>query len=287
MPMTGVLTRKAAEKVRRMTGRRVPIIYTAHGFHFYKGAPLSNWLYYPLERHYARYTDELILINEEDYERGSKFPVRGDVDRISGVGVLPLPDKTPSFDLRQQYGIPEDHKVIVSVGELTERKNHELVICAMDRLRREKVTYVICGTGPLEKELHRMVKEMHLGDQVIFAGYCECVRDVLQQADIFAFPSRQEGLPVAVLEAMQSGLPVLAQDIRGNHDLIRDGEGGFLFEEFLPEDYVRGIRYFLKYPQEAERMGEWNRTQVKAYTRDVVDEQMKKIYDKWTDGSCL
>lgn len=284
MPMTGVLARKAAEKVKRMTGRHIPVFYTAHGFHFYKGAPLGNWMYYPVERHYARYTDRLLLINEEDYNRARKFRVRGNVEYVPGIGVKAMPPEDPDFVMRRVYQIPEDHKVIVSVGELTERKNHEVMIRAMDQFRREPVSYLICGAGPLEEKLQDMVREMHLEDKVRFAGYCEQIPDVLRQADIFAFPSKQEGLPAAMMEAMQAGLPVLAQDIRGNHDLIVDGAGGFLFDEDVAQDYVRGIRYFLKYPQEAERMGRWNRERVADFSLEIVESKMRGIYSKLESG---
>lgn len=278
MPMTGVLTRKAAEKVRRMTGRKVPVLYTAHGFHFFKGAPVGNWMYYFAEKYYARYTDRLILINQEDFESASKFKVRGKVEYIPGIGMKPLPELTENFDLREKYNIPADDKVVVSVGELTPRKNHEVMIKAMDQFRPQPLTYIICGTGPLEAELQKMVAEMHLQKKVIFAGYCEAVSDVLRQADFFAFPSKQEGLPVAMMEAMQAGLPVIGLDIRGNRDLICDGEGGFLFSEDIVEDYVKALHYFLKYPQEAKRMGQWNRERVKNFSIEPVDKRMRCIY---------
>ena len=284
MPMTGVLTRKAAEKVRKLTGRRVPVLYTAHGFHFHTGAPLGNWKYYVAEKHYARYTDRLMVINEEDYKRASRFPLRGKVEYVPGVGMKPMPERDPDFDMRAEYGIPADHKVVVSVGELTEGKHNEVMVRAMDRFRREPVTYLICGTGSQEEKLRRMVKEMYLEEKVVFAGYCERVPDVLRQADIFAFPSRREGLPVAMMEAMQAELPILALDIRGNHDLIEDGEGGFLFHEDLAEDYVRGIGFFLKYPEEAERMGKWNGERVKAFSLDIVEKKMRQIYAEAESG---
>lgn len=278
MPMTGILARKAAEKVRKMTGRRTAVLYTAHGFHFFKGAPFGNWLYYMPERHYARYTDKLILINQEDYERGSHFPVRGSVEFVPGVGMKPLPERDPSFHLREAYGIPQDHKVVVSVGELTEAKNQVTLIRAMDRFRSEKLTCIICGTGPLRDPLEQKIKEMYLQEKVILAGYCTNIPDILRQADFFAFPSQREGLSVALMEAMQAGLPIMAADIRGNHDLIEDGKGGFLFTENLLEDYVQAMQYFMKYPEEAERMGEWNKKQVVNFSLEVVEKRMREIY---------
>ncbi len=278
MPITGILARKAAEKVRRMTGRRTTVLYTAHGLHFFKGAPLGNWLYYMPERHYARYTDKLILINQEDYDRGSHFPVRGSVEFVPGVGIRPMPEPDPSFDLRREYDIPPDHKIVVTVGELTESKNQSVLVRAMDRFRRDKLTCIICGKGPVEDRLKQQIKEMYLQEKVILAGYCTNIPDILRQSDFFAFPSMREGLPVALMEAMQAGLPVMAADIRGNHDLVRDGEGGFLFTENLPEDYAQAIRYFLKYPDEAVRMGEWNRKQVENFSLSVVEKRMREIY---------
>ena len=278
MPMTGVLTRMAAKKVRKLTGKKIPILYTAHGFHFYKGAPTENWIYYFVEKHYAKYTDRLILINDEDYERGSHFQVRGKVEKIPGIGMKPLPEPDETFDVRKAYNIPQENKIVVSVGELSERKNHEVMLKAMDRFRREPLTYIICGTGPLEQELRKMIAEMHLQEKVILAGYCENVTDILRQAEIFAFPSKQEGLPVAVMEAMQVGLPVIGLDIRGNRDLIKDGSGGFLFEEDREENYVRAMNYFLSYPDEAVRMGEWNKERVQAFSLDRVDKKMRQIY---------
>lgn len=278
MPMTGVLARQAAKAVYKKTNRKIPVLYTAHGFHFYKGAPLGNWMYYFLEKYYARFTDRLILINEEDFQRGKKFKVRGKVEHIPGIGMKTLGDMEEGFDVHQAYNIPKENKIVVSVGELTTRKNHETVIKAMDWFRKDPVTYIICGTGPLQGALEKMVQEMHLEKKVIFAGYCTNVSDILRQADIFAFPSKQEGLPVAVMEAMQAGLPVLALNIRGNNELIRDGLGGFLFDEDLVEDYVRGIHYFLMYPDEGERMGKCNKENVQKFSIEHVDKEMRRIY---------
>ena len=126
--------------------------------------------------------------------------------------------------------------------------------------------------------MKKMIAEMHLQEKVIMAGYCENVTDILRQAEIFAFPSKQEGLPVAVMEAMQAGLPVIGLDIRGNRDLIKDGSGGFLFDEDREENYVRAMNYFLSYPDEAVRMGEWNKERVQAFSLDRVDKKMRQIY---------
>ena len=210
--------------------------------------------------------------------------MRGKVEYVPGVGMKPMPPENPEYDMRAEFGIPAENKVVVSVGELTEGKNNEVILRAMDRFRREPVTYLICGTGERNERLRRLAKDMFLEDKVVFAGYCDHVLDVLRQADIFAFPSTREGLPVAMMEAMQAGLPVLALDIRGSHDLIEDGEGGFLFYENEVEDFVRGISFFMKYPEEAKRMGEWNQERVKDFSIDIVEEKMRRIYAEAESG---
>lgn len=275
MPITGILTRMAAHSVCP----KVPLLYTAHGFHFCKGAPLGNWLYYWPERHFARYTDCLILINNEDYERAKRFSVRGSVEYIPGIGLKPAPEPDPSFNLREHFHIPEHHKVLVSVGELNENKNHITAIKAMDRFRRDDVTYLICGTGPLSENLQQTIREMHLENQVILAGFCNNIADILRQSDIFLLPSLREGLPVSMMEAMQAGLPVLAGDIRGNRDLIEDGKGGFLFQDNLPVNYVHALKHLLQHTDVREEMGEWNKQRIKNFNDNIVKSKMREIYN--------
>lgn len=292
MPMSGVIARKAAQAVRKKTGRQIPVLYTAHGFHFYSGAPLQNWCYYFAERHYARYTDRLILINEEDYQRGQKFPIRGKVERINGIGIdltqyqgihkIPMTQEN-----REKYGIPLDHYVLISVGELTKRKNHSVMIQAMAELKDLKLTYLICGSGPMEEELKALVQELGLEKRVRFAGYVEDVIHLVAQADCFVFPSLQEGLPVAVMEAMAAGLPVIASRIRGITDLIEHTKGGYLVRGFDPVDYAVKVRRLftekegkeaVPRPLRRKQMGEWNQKQVEKFSLAVVDSQMRKIY---------
>ena len=102
----------------------------------------------------------------------------------------------------------------------------------------------------------------------------------MYEADFFAFPSLQEGLPVAVMEAMQAGLPVIGKEIRGNSDLIENKKGGFLFAEGLVDDYVKGLQYMLTHGEEAKKMGQWNMERVKQFSLEHVDKIMKRIYSE-------
>ncbi len=297
MPMSSVVLRSVAQKVRRKSGRIVPVLYTAHGLHFYTGAPLKNWIYYPIEKHYARYTDRLILINKEDYIRAEgHFKVRGKVEHTYGIGMDLSKfkdyeknnwDDGGFNELKATYGIPENHLVITSVGELTKRKNNIVMIRAMRELLDLPITYLICGSGPLENELRAEVREYGLENRVKFTGYITNVKEVLMQSDCFVFPSLQEGLPVAVMEAMAVGLPVIATAIRGITDLIEHTKGGYLVESFEPEDYAVKVRRLFtdEYAHsEAHRdirrrqMGEWNRKRIQRFSIEVVDKKMREIY---------
>lgn len=326
MPMSGVLARLAANKVYKITNRFVPVIYTVHGFHFFKGAPFKNWLYYPVERHMARCTDRLITINQEDYKRAKKFPVRGQAELIKGVGIdleqfesfrkqswdietyesnrkskegqsdiVKWNDKGIKVDIttkecediRQKYNIPADYTILVSVGELAPGKNNMIAIEALRELRDLKVAYLICGTGRMEQTLQKRVKELGLEKRVFFAGYVENTPAVLQQCDCFIFPSAREGLPVALMEAMAVGLPVVASDVRGINDLIEHTKGGYLVCGFEPEDYAVKVRRMFTEKEgksavprvlRRQQMGEWNMKRVKAFSLSVVDEKMRQIY---------
>jgi len=285
MPMSGVVGRLAAQKVYRQTGRHVPVLYTAHGLHFYTGAPLRNWLYYPVEYFLARYTDRLIVINHEDYDRAQSFPVRGCVVYVPGVGV-PLPEETAPNARVMRETTP---KMLLSVGELSARKNHQLMIEAMALLRDLDLRYVICGTGDKQKMLQQRILELGLEHRVFLAGYQENISEWLARADCFVLPSYQEGLPVAVMEAMAAGLPVIASDIRGVNDLIEHTKGGYLVQGFDPEDYAVKIRRMFTekdaesaVPRDVRRnlMGEWNKKRVKQFSTQVVDQQMRALYQE-------
>lgn len=220
-PVAGVLTRLAARNNKNTT-----VIYTAHGFHFFKGAPLINWIiYYPVERFCARYTDKLITINKEDYGRAKRFKLRnnGKVYYVPGVGIDLEKIQDLKVDVKQkkkELGIQENTLVLLSVGELNKNKNHEIVLQALNKLKVKNFIYLICGRGVLKEYLERKIQEFHLTNKVKLLGYRSDVIEILKIADLFIFPSKREGLPVSVIEAMAAGLPVIASNVRGNRDLI-------------------------------------------------------------------
>ena len=276
-PIGGVITRLATRKTD------VSVIYTAHGFHFYQGAPWLNWLlYYPIEKWLARYTDVLITINKEDYERAKRSFKAGRIEYVPGVGVDVEKFGSVVVDRkakRKELGLAEDDFVLVSTGELNDNKNHKTIIQAVHKLENSSVKYLICGKGPLDEELLYLVKELDLERQVMLLGYRTDIIEINHVADVFVFPSFREGLSVALMEAMACGLPVVCSDIRGNRDLIEDGKGGFLVEPSSVDDFIQAIRKLAQDDSLRVSARLYNKSKVEDYDMDIVLKKMKSIYE--------
>ncbi len=259
-PIAAMCTRLACIKARRK-GMRV--IYTAHGFHFYKGAPLKNWiLYYPIERLCGRLTDILITINKEDYYFAKKKRLAKKVEYIPGVGVDIDKVKDISVDVnakRKEINIKDNKIMLLSVGELNENKNHETVIRAIKDI--ENIHYVIAGKGKLQQHLEDIIEELCLLDRVSLLGQRKDVIELCKTADVFISSSIREGLPVSVMEAMASSLPCVVTEIRGNTDLI-DKNGGMYFQPGNVNDCKRAIEEILA--SDLVGMGKYNETKVKS-----------------------
>lgn len=267
-PIGGVIARQAAK------GRNgLKVIYTAHGFHFYDGAPLKNWLiFYPIEKYYSRYTDVLITINKEDYKRASeKFHAKKTV-YILGVGVDTekfKPRENGRERIRTELGLKDDQILLLSVGELNENKNHVSVIKAIQGL---KLVYVIVGKGEKKDELERVAKEQ--GDDVRLVGFRSDVADFYDAADMYILPSIREGLNVSLMEAMASSLPCLAGRIRGNVDLI-DEKGGYLFDPVNVEEIRTSVE---KCIENRVGMGEHNLQKIRNFDLTTVHNLTSEIY---------
>lgn len=308
-PIGGALARIVAHR------RKIPVVYTAHGFHFYKGAPLKNWLlYYPVEKLLSYWTEVLITINEEDNAFARRHLSAKAICRIPGVGVdtkrfrdndsvikddtikdserkersvgiQMSEDRNERNVVRTKYNIPKDAKLLLSVGELNKGKNHSIVMEAIAALsqksHREDIYYLICGQGELKLWMIQYAKQLHIEKQIQLAGYVTDIDTVYRSADIFVFPSKREGMPVALMEAMAAGLPVIASKIRGNTELI-DDNGGVLLEQDDIEGFAEAI---LKLSGDSKRvyrlrknMGIYNQNKIKQYDISFVNAKMRKIY---------
>lgn len=277
-PIGGVICRLACRKARK-SGTKV--IYTAHGFHFFKGASKASWIiYYPIEKWCSKFTDILITINQEDYRRASEKFRAGYVEYVPGIGIHTDEIRdvvVDREDRRKEFGFTDSDFVFMSTGQISVRKNHEVVIRALAEINDPKAKYLIAGFGEEEERLKALTRELGVEDRVIFAGYRSDVKELLHCVDAFVFPSLQEGLPVALMEAMAAGLPVVASRIRGNTDLIEDGVNGYLVGCRDISGFVKPMKYLISRNNTEMKLA--NQDKIKQFDTVLVKEQMKRIYN--------
>ena len=278
-PVMGVVTRFCAKKIRR-TGTKV--LYMAHGFHFYNGAPLQNWLiYYPIERMMARYTDMIVTVNSEDYCRARTFRTK-DVKYIHGIGInTERLTRNGNIDgIRRELNLPNDAFVVLSVGELNKNKNHSTIIRAISRMNDSQVHYLVCGKGDTYDKLCRLSKKLGVERNIHFLGYRRDVVDICSQADVYVMPSFREGLPVSSLEAMYCGLPLLTSNIRGLVDVNNHGENGYLYNPIDVDGFGAGIEKMKANPQLRSEMGQRNKQVVIPFTLENTKKEVLSIINE-------
>ena len=225
-PAASMMTRLAAKKARK---NGTVVMYSCHGFHFHNASKKRNWLiYYPIEKWLSRYCDYIVTINKEDYKRAQTFHAKN-VRYIPSVGVDINKIKAVTIDKKayqKELGIPDGGVMLLSIGELIERKNHETIIKALP-LVPEQIYYVICGKGVLREYLEELAKKLGVENRVIFLGFRQDIPQLCHAADISAFPSKIEGLGLAGIEAMAAGVPLVASNVHGILDYVIDGETGY------------------------------------------------------------
>lgn len=279
-PNAAMVTRLACRKVRKQGTK---VFYTAHGFHFFKGAPLKNWLmYYPVEKFCARYTDVLITINHEDFELAKKKMHAKKVCYVPGVGIDLSKIQNVQCDrneVRKSMGVPEDCFLLLSIGELNVNKNHQVVVKALARLNNKNVHYAIAGLGDQKDNLLNLAKELGVENQFHLLGYRTDALQLYKAADVFVFPSFREGLSVSMMEAMASGMPIVCTKIRGNVDLVENEVGGYHFEP--TNDFALAMKLEMLIKDEVKRseMSAANVEAIKIFSLENVLENMKEIYD--------
>lgn len=236
--LTGSIVARLA---RKMSAHRSvttpPVIYINHGLHYFTGAPLHRWLLgYPLERMLAPLCDVFVAINDADYEMARRTLHVRRIERLNGIGVSldSFPAPAPSTDerraIREELGCECDDTLIVYTAEINRNKNQRLLLRALKELLITVPTARLLLVGPEHDggKARRLADKMKLSDRVVFAGWRSDVPRILSACDLYAASSLSEGLPVNLLEAMASGLPVVAAENRGHAQLIRDGENGYL-----------------------------------------------------------
>lgn len=278
-PVAAICARLACRPLRKYG---LKVIYTAHGFHFYKGAPLINWLlYYPAEKLCAHFTDALITINREDYALAQKKLKAKRIEYVPGVGVDTGKFRDAAVDRKEkraELGIPEDAVLLMSVGELNENKNHQIVIRALGQLKDAKLHYAIAGKGKTRDALLKLAEELGVKEYVHLLGFRQDVAQLYKAADVCVLPSIREGLPVAALEGMATGLPLLAAKNRGTQDLAMWEDNAFLCCYDSVSDFAEAIRRLCEDPVLRQQMGNKNLAIVKDFDVEKINTRMKEIY---------
>lgn len=287
-PIGGVVARIAGHRTK------TKVIYTAHGFHFYQGAPLVNWLvYYPVEKALSRWTDVLITINHEDYKLAKKKFKMKKLTYVPGIGIDSQREclsQNEKEEKRKELGIPKNAFVITNAAEFTPNKNQKTVIEAIESLDNPNIYFVMCGIGEKKAELEAYVKEQGLQEHIRFVGFRTDLHEILQASDCFVLSSFREGLSVALMEAMAEGLPVVCGRIRGNVDLIKDGKGGILVSPGNKKEYEDAFHRLYQMKQtdlmEFQRMGQINAEKVQGFGRKAVECVMENVYlPRWKISS--
>lgn len=286
-PIAAMCTRLACRSLRK---KGVKVIYTAHGFHFCKTAPRKNWLmFYPVEWICAWWTDVLITINEDDYALAKKHMHAAKVEYVPGVGIdmeTFAPKKMSEAERqakREELGLKENEKLMLSVGEVNKDKNHILVLEALSRTPHSNYKYCICGEGLLQNRYEEYISEHGIGDKVSLLGYRRDISEILQITDLFVFPSTFEGLPMAVMEAVASRVMVVCSASRGNTDLVKDVR--CLFDYRSVTQLLAAIDSVEKMSaEEKERILDENYSRLIPKEKGKINQKMLEIYKEVGEG---
>lgn len=258
------------------------IIYMAHGFHFFKdNYYLKNLIYSFIEQRLAKITDRIIVINDEDYKSASGFCLKkgGGVFKVDGIGCDIQKIQNMQLDVwrkRAELGIARDAFVIITVAELIPRKNIEVGIKAFCKANLSNSVYIICGEGGEQDKLKKIANNR--GD-IRFLGFRKDIKELNRIANVCLFPSKQEGLSIAVIEAMAEGLPMVVSDARGVKDCVIDGKSGVICEKNNVNEFSDALKFI--YGKNKEAINSYyvfNRAHSKKYDINHIFSEMGVVY---------
>lgn len=284
-PIPAALTRIAARSLRKAG---LVVMYTAHGFHFYKGAPWYQYKpFFWAERYLARWTDVLITINSEDYLTAKAHFPSTEIYHMKGIGVdtsrfQSAPEDARSL-IREELRFEQDDQVLIYVANMVSRKNHRFLLLAFSRLVKThpKAKLLLAGSGKLIDQLKALTESLHISPYVRFVGFRDDIPQLLAASDLAVSSSRHEGLGLALAEAMWAGLPVVASQDRGHRELVIHGETGYLFEQGNQEEFLKSLQAILNEPTLACMMGERGKLAVKAFSIKNSLAYMEGIYKQY------
>ncbi|HFI0782904.1 TPA: glycosyltransferase family 4 protein [Streptococcus suis] len=280
-PVAGIISRIAG------IGNQVKIIYTAHGFHFYRNSPVKNWiLYFPIELLLSLHTDTLITINQEDYTIAKNMFFMRDLHLIEGVGVdykRFYPNRQAGILKKQKLGFSQEDKIVIYVGELSTRKNQTFLVEVMSLIvkKNPSVKLLLVGKGELYSKIKTEIENYQLSDNVFLLGYREDIDELMQASDLAVSSSRQEGLPVNLMEALGVALPIVATDCRGNRDIVQNEQNGYLISNFNVTLFADAILNILNNVSISEYYSKSSLVLSKKYDINYIETEMENLYKKF------
>ena len=283
-PMASIVTRFAASDTRK---RGTKVLYTAHGFHFYKGAPLINWLiYYPVEIISSSMADAIITINSEDYNRiKNKGSKKTEYYLIPGIGISKTKFNQDTYKnkIRASKGFNKSDFILVYAGEFIERKNHEFLIKVISKHINDfpNLKLLFCGRGVLKDKLELFVNKNNLNNIILFLGFRNDIDDIYKMADLGVSSSKQEGLGLNLVEEMMCGLPILATVDRGHKEIIEHGVNGFLFGQENENEFVKYLKYLYNSEKLRNKFGSESMRKAEKYEITNSLETMSSIYNNY------
>lgn len=246
-PIAGAICRWVCRKKRK---NGMKILYTTHGFYFHKSSSKKSWIIFKtIEDFMSKFTDVIITINNEDYNNAKKMKCKN-VEYIPGVGIDIEKFRDIVVDrkiYRQKLGIDEDAFIVLAVGELSKRKNHQVIVKALGELKIPNSVFIICGnamTNDATTELIQVLSKEN-GVDTRLLGLRKDIAEICHCSDIGVMPSSREGLGLAGIEMLASGLPVVASDVHGIVDYIQDGKNGYLCNPYNSHEFAISIQKLL------------------------------------------
>lgn len=284
-PVASIITRLAARKSRK---KGTKVVYTAHGFHFYKGASKLNWLiFYPLEKLFGKlFTDCIITICDEDESNAKKYKLCKTIKRIHGVGVngerfAPADDDTKQA-IRKEYNLDTNATICLCTGEFNANKNQQMFISAMPQIIKENPDFILmfAGTGDKESELRSLAGSLGVDKNVMFLGYRMDIDKLLSVSDFVCSGSYREGLPVNIIEGMLSAKPAVVSHNRGHDELVEDGVSGFFVNFGDSEGVAEAFNKLCSDKELCEKMGKSALERSEKYSAQSVAKELREIYNE-------
>ena len=283
-PVAAFVTRYALKDLRQKLGAKV--IYTAHGFHFYAGGNrLKNAIFIQLERWGGKWTDYLVTINHEDKYAAQRYQILEPqrIRYMPGIGVdlnyynpRSVPDAAVAA-VRQELGLEENNRLLLSVAEFTARKHHVDAIGAFAKLARSDVHFALAGTGPLREKMQQLASDLGVADRIHFLGNRRDIPVLMRAASANILVSAQEGLPRSVLESLALETPTIGTKIRGTQDLLADG-CGLLIDVGAVDELASAMSTVLDRPEQAAHMSKLGSERISTYDLDSIVKMHEQLY---------